>query len=317
MKNLSVIIPCYNSSGSIVRCLDSIGINDNLTVILINDNSKDNTSDIIEDYISQHPDFKCYYKNNEHNLGAGESRNIGLKMVDTDYFMFADADDWFEENAVIKILEAINKINADCITFDAWNFKSNKEKFFKMFYSSKIHEGYINKALAFVYARGCPWGKIYKSSILCNESVKFSNCRINEDLVFTKLAILSCKSIYYIDKPYYIYYDVSTSLTNTTPKEAYYSHYAFNAIKPYAIKAGYSVELGAIYFFEVVYPTIMEECRKGSSISKINEIYDTLNINDQSVSYISGYAIKYRLVLKLIQNKLFWIIRLILKICQY
>lgn len=117
---LSIIIPCYNCSNTIERCLDSIGTNSNVAVILINDKSTDNTELIISKYIKHHPNNKYLLINNEKNLGAGETRNIGLGFVNSDYFMFADSDDRFVSDYYESIIRSLETYKSDCLIFDAW-----------------------------------------------------------------------------------------------------------------------------------------------------------------------------------------------------
>lgn len=98
---LSVIIPVFNAEDYIKECLDSVvdqslGI-DNIEVIIVNDNSCDSTLDIISQYTDKYPSFKLI--SNKSNLGPGESRNMALKEVSSDYVTYLDADDFISQNA--------------------------------------------------------------------------------------------------------------------------------------------------------------------------------------------------------------------------
>ena len=72
MKNsISIIIPCYNVESYIVKCLDSLikQLNDfTYEIILVNDCSKDNTEDIINQYIKEHPSSNISYFSNDNNI---------------------------------------------------------------------------------------------------------------------------------------------------------------------------------------------------------------------------------------------------------
>lgn len=88
---LTVIIPVYNTEKYIKRCIDSI-LNQSfkyIKIIIINDNSTDRSSSIIHKF-SSYEQVKII--ENSYNIGQGESRNIGLNLVDTDYFCFLDSD---------------------------------------------------------------------------------------------------------------------------------------------------------------------------------------------------------------------------------
>ena len=92
-SRLSVIIPVFNGEKYLKECLDSIvnqdiGVN-NFEVIVVNDNSTDNSLNIINDYALKYSNFTVI--SNESNFGAGQSRNIGIKNVKTDYLTFVDS----------------------------------------------------------------------------------------------------------------------------------------------------------------------------------------------------------------------------------
>ena len=125
---LSVIIPVYNVEKYIGECLDSvvnqsIGI-DNIEVIVVNDATPDNSMDIINEYVEKYPSFKVI--SNKSNKGLGESRNIGLKYVTSDYVTFLDSDDFISQNAYE---DSVSKINLSKLglSANAGECKINKE----------------------------------------------------------------------------------------------------------------------------------------------------------------------------------------------
>lgn len=112
MNKVSIIIPVYNAELYLKRCIDSC-INQtykNIEIILINDGSKDNSEKIIKTY----QDERIVYIHKE-NSGVSATRNIGLKIATGKYIMFADADDWYELDAVEQMVNAIEKENCDAI----------------------------------------------------------------------------------------------------------------------------------------------------------------------------------------------------------
>ncbi len=89
MPKFSVLVPAYNEQESIKDTLNSI-VNldypkDLLQVIVINDGSKDNTRNIIEDFISKHPHNDILLIN-QNNQGKGNALNNGLKHTTGEFF---------------------------------------------------------------------------------------------------------------------------------------------------------------------------------------------------------------------------------------
>ena len=106
-KLVSVIIPAYNIERYISRCLDSIMAQtyNNLEIIVIDDGSKDQTAEILDDY--QKRDSRIIVVHKE-NGGVSSARNNGLDIATGDYISFVDGDDLIESNMyeiLVKILE--------------------------------------------------------------------------------------------------------------------------------------------------------------------------------------------------------------------
>ena len=91
---LSIIVPIYNASRYLNRCIDSIlnqGLNENdYEVILINDGSTDNSLSICNNYADTRPSIiKVIDKPNE---GVAVTRNCGMNHALGKYIYFIDAD---------------------------------------------------------------------------------------------------------------------------------------------------------------------------------------------------------------------------------
>ena len=100
----SIIIPNYNNSKYIKRCLDSV-FNQTLPktdyeVIFIDDASTDNSLEVIQSY-----DVKLF--KNSQNMGAGGARNKGLDNAIGKYVVFLDSDDNLFDNTVLAKLASI------------------------------------------------------------------------------------------------------------------------------------------------------------------------------------------------------------------
>lgn len=91
--NISVIITCYNCENFVSRAIDSV-LNQTLSpleVILVNNNSTDNTVDVLKKYQLLHPNKIRVI--NETNQGAPAARNKGLYEARGEWIQFLDADD--------------------------------------------------------------------------------------------------------------------------------------------------------------------------------------------------------------------------------
>lgn len=102
---VSVVIPAYNSAGTIRQAVESALAQDvDLEIIVIDDCSKDGLARVMEAYASNPVIF---YVHNEKNAGAAASRNRGVSIARGKYTAFLDSDDWWEKGKLKKQLEKI------------------------------------------------------------------------------------------------------------------------------------------------------------------------------------------------------------------
>lgn len=105
-KKISIIIPVYNTSKYIEKCLNSI-INqtmESMEIIIVNDGSTDNSEEIIQKWIDKNEHKKTIKYFKKENGGLSEARNFGVKQAIGEYITFVDSDDYLEEN-IYKNLE--------------------------------------------------------------------------------------------------------------------------------------------------------------------------------------------------------------------
>jgi len=107
MKNtslplVSIIMPTYNSSNTIVDSIKSVlhQSYDNWELIITDDCSEDNTLDIIEKIAVNEPRITITV--NDMNRGAGFSRNASIERANGKYMAFLDADDLWSANKLEK-----------------------------------------------------------------------------------------------------------------------------------------------------------------------------------------------------------------------
>ena len=93
--DVSVVIPMYNSSTTILRALLSVASQTckPVEVILVDDASTDNTLDLIEQFSESRPDCGIRIIRQPCNQGPSAARNRGWKSAKGQYLAFLDADD--------------------------------------------------------------------------------------------------------------------------------------------------------------------------------------------------------------------------------
>ncbi len=106
MENLTVLVPFYNEENtiyeSVTKLISSLKLE---KIILINDNSNDNSEKIALELTSKY-DFIELISSKE-NLGKGSAVALGLKNSDSDFVIVHDADLEYNPTDIIKITNAI------------------------------------------------------------------------------------------------------------------------------------------------------------------------------------------------------------------
>lgn len=116
-KILTIIIPTYNMEKYLDRCLSSLIVSDEnmmkMEVLVINDGSKDRSSEIAHSYETRYPEtFRVIDKDNGN---YGSCVNRGLKEATGKYVKILDADDWFDTDGLCAFINELNTIDADII----------------------------------------------------------------------------------------------------------------------------------------------------------------------------------------------------------
>ena len=113
LKPVTVVIPTHNSGRYLESTLQSlfhqtIGFSE---MIIIDDNSQDNTWSIILKYSQQYKDLVKTVRL-EKNHGVSYARNLGIKLAGSDWILFMDHDDIAEKNLLESELGRLEELTA-------------------------------------------------------------------------------------------------------------------------------------------------------------------------------------------------------------
>lgn len=112
MKYISFAIPSYNSQEYMAKAIESIlPGKEEVEIIIVNDGSKDRTSEIAHEYMEKYPDIVKVV--DKENGGHGDAVNAGLSHATGKYFKVVDSDDWVDEEALHKILALLRNLEED------------------------------------------------------------------------------------------------------------------------------------------------------------------------------------------------------------
>ncbi|MBR3645368.1 MAG: glycosyltransferase family 2 protein [Lachnospiraceae bacterium] len=110
MKLLSVVIPCYNSSEYMGKCIRSVlEAGERVEIIIVDDGSSDDTLSIANQYATEYPNIvKAIH---QENGGHGSAVNTGLENATGLYFKVVDSDDCLGKNAIKEVMELLKSFD--------------------------------------------------------------------------------------------------------------------------------------------------------------------------------------------------------------
>lgn len=173
---VSLLVPIYNVEKYLRECLDSAR-NQTLTdieIICINDGSKDSSRDIIQEYLDADSRFRIIDKPNS---GYGISMNMGLEAARGKYIGILESDDFFEPDALEKLINAAEATNAQVAKANFWFYWSNpvpRNELFEVVTPSMANR-MVNTQEEFdvYYLKNSIWSAVYRRDFLDDNSIRF------------------------------------------------------------------------------------------------------------------------------------------------
>ena len=193
---LSVIIPIYNVEKYIEKCIKSLLDNDlgfsEYEIIVVDDESPDNSLNIVKELANQYSNIKII---SQKNKGLGGARNTGISNSKGEYVLFLDSDDWYLNNTLKNLISIADKYNLEILEFAAQGITSNGSISFHFFNSTNqnVLSGvayyntirYLNSAC----------NKLYKRNFLVNNNLFFLEKIFIEDFEFNTRVFFKAKRV--------------------------------------------------------------------------------------------------------------------------
>lgn len=202
---ISIIVPVYNVSNYIERCLESVisqGMSD-IECILVDDCGQDDSVEKVLGFINRYKGTDILFKilHHERNRGLSAARNTGVEHASGDYVLFLDSDDQLASGALSNLYRLVIKYGDVDIVQGIYS--RNGIDIAKHYFKDEYYEGNAAQD-AYLYNEICltAWNKLVKLSLA--KQTLFIEGIINEDnpwnfLLFKKLRRLCvCKEITYI-----------------------------------------------------------------------------------------------------------------------
>lgn len=211
---LSIIIPAYNSSKTIEKCIESIEENQekNFEIVVVDDGSTDEQNIIIGHLIDLYKNIRLIKQNNTGCVGA---RLRGFLCAKGNYCTTVDSDDVVSEKYIATIWGLI-EANSDVDMFFLNNFRNDKgpENFTKERHLKDELTDNKTCCLDRIWfgQEGAIWNKIFKRRLFgyCHEILKsYLMVTFAEDLLINTVYLSNpeVKKILFNDTAVYYHYE--------------------------------------------------------------------------------------------------------------
>lgn len=202
----SVIIPQRNSLHTLPRLFASIPEREDIEIILV-----DNTPvPVTKEEIGINREYILLWSAPERH--AGGARNVGIENAHGEWLIFADADDYFTEDA-FNIFDGHKESDADIIYFCAQGvYPESGEKSPQADLYTNLVKNYLTDSSNEMSLRTSfhvPWAKMVRRSFVEEHHIRYDEVVANNDDYFALLAGYYANKVEAVDKPVY-YYAVST-----------------------------------------------------------------------------------------------------------
>lgn len=205
---ISIIIAMYNIQDYIIPCLESCVKQQDVApedyeVIIVNDGATDKSPLLVQDYITNKPNFRMVTRPNG---GLSAARNTGLDDAKGEYVWFVDGDDAIALDAISVLMRNIQESHCDAYIHNFSTFET------KELLSTSSFVGYptvlTGKEIHIKYLHIMPmmaWLTVYRTSLLKEKQLKFQEGIVHEDMEFSIRAHHSAESLLFIPESLYYY----------------------------------------------------------------------------------------------------------------
>lgn len=301
MPKVSIVVPVYNVEKYLEECLNSL-INQtfkDIEIICIDDGSPDNCGAILDNYATKDKRVKVVHKENG---GLVSARKIGINMVQGDYIVHVDSDDWVEPDTIEKLYNHAIQNNVDicmCGHFEEIGNATkkvyqgiepgvyNKDSLVKDIYPRMIVNGEFFEWGIFPSL----WAKLFKREFAEKYYLNLDErIMLGEDAASVYPSLLNANSVCIMNECLYHYrqYPTSTIKKTVNPKMKEQFCVLYNSVNDVLKKDSYIYDLTEQwrdFVLFLMYPRAYQFC---DDIAKLDYIFPFKNVKKGSKIVIYG-----------------------------
>ena len=232
MKLVSVIIPYYKKKKYFSKTISSVLSQTyrNIEIIIVYDDSDLSEFKFLSKLKKKHKRILLHI--NKKNIGAGASRNLGIKIAKGSHIAFLDADDYWKKDKISKQLIFMKKKKSD-ISHTSYNIINESGK--KISYRPAKDQSFLK------LIKSCDIGlsTVMLKKKIINKKFKFPNLKTKEDFVLWLMLTKSGRTIHGMNEKLTNWRKTPNSLSSSSFRKlidgynVYHKHLKFGFIKSF------------------------------------------------------------------------------------
>lgn len=206
---ISCIMPVHNTAGYLAETIGSIlaQTEKDFELICVDDASTDDSLAVLQTLGKQ--DSRLRVIHNEHSMGPGRARNLGLAKAQGEFVIFLDSDDLFAPELFDELSGALERTGADlavCLNDELLPNGTRLPSSGAMMDAKSCVPGYplLRQPWTFRYLFQVidtrPWNKMVRRSLMENHALVFPELRNFQDLPYSWGAAAFSSTIVFVDK---------------------------------------------------------------------------------------------------------------------
>lgn len=219
---ISILVPVYNSAGTLGACVDSVLAQQdaNIELILVDDGSTDGGGALCDEYEKRHPGLLRVV--HQENRGLIMARRRGIAMATGRMSMFLDADDMLTPDCLATIRAVLVKTGAEIVLFNYDNLyettgivETDKPLFEDGIVFAGKNKRRVYEEMIRTWRLNNICMKAIQTALLQEDDTpyeKYAHLRFGEDLLQSLYPVTYAERIAYCAKPLYIYRHARTSM---------------------------------------------------------------------------------------------------------
>ena len=224
---VTISIPLYNCENFIEKCLHSVLLQtySNIEVSLINDQTKDNSVEVAQNFITQHQ-LQDFWKiiHLEQNSGLSVVRNKGIDTANGKYIFFLDSDDTITADCISSFVEIAEKLAVKMVVGETEAIDMATDKRFDIFPITVAENKLTDSLQIFLnFIQGnipvASWNKLIDLKFLKDNHLYFVPNLYAQDSLHSYQMMKKLDSIAFLRKKTYHYYLHENSVIHNRHKK--------------------------------------------------------------------------------------------------